>query len=47
MSSLDSVIGVIMGVGIGRLLNWSCCEDIEYVMEEGLMEVLLRFEKCI
>lgn len=44
-SSSDSAIGTIMGAGIGRLLNRSRREDIEYAMEEGLMEVLPRLEK--
>ncbi len=41
----DSAIATIMGAGIGRLLNRSRREDIEYAMEEGLMEVLPRLEK--
>ena len=44
-STSDSAIGAIMGAGIGRLLNRSRREDIEYAMEEGLMEVLPRLEK--
>ena len=44
-SASDSAIGTIMGAGIGRLLNRSRREDIEYAMEEGLMEVLPRLEK--
>lgn len=41
----DSAIASIMVAGIGRLLNNSRREDIEYAMEEGLMEVLPRLEK--
>ena len=41
----NSAIAAIMGAGIGRLLNNSRREDIEYAMEEGLMEVLPRLEK--
>lgn len=44
-STSDSAIGAIMGAGIGRLLNRSRREDIEYAMEEGLMEMLPRLEK--
>lgn len=44
-SNSDSAIASIMGAGIGRLLNNSRREDIEYAMEEGLMEVLPRLEK--
>lgn len=44
-SASDSAIGTIMGAGIGKLLNRSRREDIEYAMEEGLMEVLPRLEK--
>ncbi|AOY87545.1 flagellar motor protein MotA [Marinobacter salinus] len=44
-STSDSAIASIMGAGIGRLLNNSRREDIEYAMEEGLMEVLPRLEK--
>ncbi|OZG73510.1 flagellar motor protein MotA [Hahella sp. CCB-MM4] len=35
----------IIGAGIGRLLNRQSRDDIEYAMEEGLMEVLPRLEK--
>jgi len=35
----------IVGAGIGRLLNRQPREEIEYAMEEGLMEVLPRLEK--
>ncbi|MDI9245540.1 MotA/TolQ/ExbB proton channel family protein [Marinobacter sp. CHS3-4] len=41
----DSSIAAIMSAGIGRLLNNHRREDIEYAMEEGLMEVLPRLEK--
>jgi biopolymer transport protein ExbB len=44
-NSSDSAIASIMGAGIGRLLNNHRREDIEYAMEEGLMEVLPRLEK--
>lgn len=44
-SNSDSAIAAIMGAGIARLLNHSRREDIEYAMEEGLMEVLPRLEK--
>jgi biopolymer transport protein ExbB/TolQ len=41
----DSAIAEIMSAGIGRLLSNHRREDIEYAMEEGLMEVLPRLEK--
>lgn len=44
-SRSDSTIASVMGAGIGRLLNNNRREDIEYAMEEGLMEVLPRLEK--
>jgi len=44
-SASDSSIAAIMSAGIGRLLNNHRREDIEYAMEEGLMEVLPRLEK--
>lgn len=44
-SNSDSAIASVMGAGIARLLNNSRREDIEYAMEEGLMEVLPRLEK--
>ncbi|TGN41553.1 MotA/TolQ/ExbB proton channel family protein [Marinobacter confluentis] len=44
-SASDSAISDIMSAGIGRLLNNHRREDIEYAMEEGLMEVLPRLEK--
>ena len=44
-NSSNSAIASIMGAGIGRLLNGSRREEIEYAMEEGLMEVLPRLEK--
>ncbi|MBZ0333656.1 MotA/TolQ/ExbB proton channel family protein [Marinobacter sp. AL4B] len=44
-SSSDSAIASVLGAGIARLLNNSRREEIEYAMEEGLMEVLPRLEK--
>ena len=44
-SSSDSAIASVLGAGIARLINNSRREDIEYAMEEGLMEVLPRLEK--
>src|SRR5690554_6060019 len=44
-TSSDSAIASALGAGIARLLNNSRREDIEYAMEEGLMEVLPRLEK--
>ncbi|TNE72811.1 MAG: MotA/TolQ/ExbB proton channel family protein [Gammaproteobacteria bacterium] len=44
-SSSNSAIASVMGAGLGRLLSNSRREDIEYAMEEGLMEVLPRLEK--
>lgn len=44
-SNSDSAIASVMGAGISRLLNNSRREEIEYAMEEGLMEVLPRLEK--
>lgn len=44
-SNSDSAIASIMGAGLGRLVSNSRREDIEYAMEEGLMEVLPRLEK--
>ncbi|WP_166259750.1 MotA/TolQ/ExbB proton channel family protein [Marinobacter salicampi] len=44
-NSSDSAIASVMGAGIARLLNNNPREDIEYAMEEGLMEVLPRLEK--
>lgn len=41
----DSAIAGVIGAGIARLLNNRRREDIEYAMEEGLMEVLPRLEK--
>ncbi len=35
----------IVGAGIGRLINRQPRDEIEYAMEEGLMEVLPRLEK--
>lgn len=44
-SHSNSAIGSIMGAGLGRLVSNSRREDVEYAMEEGLMEVLPRLEK--
>ncbi|MDX1802372.1 MAG: MotA/TolQ/ExbB proton channel family protein [Marinobacter sp.] len=44
-SNSDSAIASVMGAGIGRLLGNHRREEIEYAMEEGLMEVLPRLEK--
>ncbi len=44
-SNSNSAIASVMAAGIARLLNNSRREDIEYAMEEGLMEVLPRLEK--
>jgi biopolymer transport protein ExbB/TolQ len=44
-SSSDSAIASVLGAGIARLINNCRREDIEYAMEEGLMEVLPRLEK--
>ncbi len=44
-SSSDSAIASVMGAGISRLLSQHRREEIEYAMEEGLMEVLPRLEK--
>ncbi|MFE8069704.1 MotA/TolQ/ExbB proton channel family protein [Marinobacteraceae bacterium S3BR75-40.1] len=41
----SSAIATIMSNGLARLLNRHPREDIEYAMEEGLMEVLPRLEK--
>ncbi len=41
----NSAIASILGAGLGRLLGDHRREDIEYAMEEGLMEVLPRLEK--
>lgn len=38
-------IAAIMGSGLSRLLNGASRDDIEYAMEEGLMETLPRLEK--
>lgn len=40
-----AAIGTMISAGLGRLLNNHSREDIEYAMEEGLMEVLPRLEK--
>lgn len=44
-SQSSTAIATIMSSGLGRLLNNHGREDIEYAMEEGLMEVLPRLEK--
>ncbi|PAV27009.1 outer membrane transport energization protein ExbB [Tamilnaduibacter salinus] len=41
----NSAIASVVGAGIGRLLGDHRREEIEYAMEEGLMEVLPRLEK--
>lgn len=41
----STAIASIMGAGLSRLLNKQKREDIEYAMEEGLMETLPRLEK--
>lgn len=40
-----AAIGTMISAGLRRLLNNHSREDIEYAMEEGLMEVLPRLEK--
>ncbi|PSF04828.1 flagellar motor protein MotA [Marinobacter fuscus] len=40
-----SAIATVLGAGLARLLANHRREDIEYAMEEGLMEVLPRLEK--
>lgn len=40
-----TAIASIMGAGLSRLINKQKREDIEYAMEEGLMETLPRLEK--
>ncbi|WP_336366628.1 MotA/TolQ/ExbB proton channel family protein [Marinobacter sp. C2H3] len=44
-SASDSAIAAIMSAGLGRLLSNARRDEIEYAMEEGLMEVLPRLEK--
>lgn len=41
----DTPIAAIMGSGLSRLLNNGSRDDIEFAMEEGLMETLPRLEK--
>lgn len=41
----QSAIAAIMGAGLSRLLNNSSRDEIEFAMEEGLMETLPRLEK--
>jgi len=43
--SSDTAIARIIGSGLGRLINGHRREEVEYAMEEGLMEVLPRLEK--
>lgn len=40
-----TAIGAIMSAGLARLVNQQTREDIEYALEEGLMETLPRLEK--
>jgi biopolymer transport protein ExbB len=40
-----TAIAAIMGAGLSRLVNGSKRDDIEFAMEEGLMETLPRLEK--
>lgn len=44
-NSTAAAIGTMISAGLGRLLNNHSREDIEYAMEEGLMEMLPRLEK--
>lgn len=39
-----TAIGAIMSAGLARLVNQQTREDIEYALEEGLMETLPRLE---
>lgn len=41
----DTAVDAILGAGLGRLLSNHNREEIEYAMEEGLLEVLPRLEK--
>ena len=41
----QAAIAAIMGAGLSRLVNNSSREEIEFAMEEGLMETLPRLEK--
>ena len=41
----NTAISAIIGAGLSRLLNKASRDDIEYAMEEGLMETLPRLEK--
>lgn len=41
----DTPIAAIVGAGLSRLLGNSSREEIEFAMEEGLMETLPRLEK--
>jgi biopolymer transport protein ExbB/TolQ len=44
-SDSDAAISAIMGAGLSRLLNQGSREEVEFAMEEGLMETLPRLEK--
>ena len=41
----STAIAAIMGAGLSRLVGGSRREDVEFAMEEGLMETLPRLEK--
>jgi biopolymer transport protein ExbB/TolQ len=41
----DSAMGIMLASGLNRLLQRQSREDIEYAMEEGLLETLPRLEK--
>ncbi|KZZ62079.1 MotA/TolQ/ExbB proton channel family protein, partial [Oleiphilus sp. HI0123] len=41
----QAAIAAIMGAGLSRLLNNANRDEIEFAMEEGLMETLPRLEK--
>lgn len=41
----DSAMGIMLASGLNRLLRRQSREDIEYAMEEGLLETLPRLEK--
>lgn len=41
----NTSIAAMIGAGLSRLINGSSREEIEYAMEEGLMETLPRLEK--
>lgn len=44
-SQSSTSIGAMMTTGLARLVNQQSREDIEYALEEGLMETLPRLEK--